>query len=97
MAMVLSITIILFGFIGFKFLGVRDYPAIDPPNISVRTSYAGANSDIIESQITEPLEKAINGIAGVKNITSSSSQGGCLLYTSPSPRDRQKSRMPSSA
>lgn len=75
MAMVLSIIIILFGFIGFKFLGVRDYPAIDPPNISVRTSYSGANSDIIESQITEPLEKAINGIAGVKNITSSSNQG----------------------
>jgi len=75
MAMVLSIIIILFGLIGFKFLGVRDYPAIDPPNISVRTSYAGANSDIIESQITEPLEKAVNGIAGVKNITSSSSNG----------------------
>lgn len=75
MAMVLSIIIILFGFIGFKFLGIRDYPAIDPPNISVRTSYPGANSDIIESQITEPLEKAINGIAGVKNITSSSSNG----------------------
>ena len=75
MAMVLSIVIILFGLIGFKFLGVRDYPAIDPPNISVRTSYPGANSDIIESQITEPLEKAVNGIAGVKNITSSSSQG----------------------
>lgn len=66
MAMVLSIVIILFGLIGFNFLGVRDYPAIDPPNISVRTSYPGANSDIIESQITEPLEKAINGIAGVK-------------------------------
>ncbi len=75
MAIVLSIIIVLFGLIGFKFLGIRDYPAIDPPNISVRTSYAGANSDIIESQITEPLEKAINGIAGVKNITSSSSQG----------------------
>ena len=75
MAIVLSIVIILFGGIGFKFLGIRDYPAIDPPNISVRTSYPGANSDIIESQITEPLEKAINGIAGVKNITSSSSQG----------------------
>ena len=75
MAMVLSIIIILFGFIGFKFLGVRDYPAIDPPNISIRTSYSGANADIIESQITEPLEKAVNGIAGVKNITSSSSQG----------------------
>ena len=75
MAIVLSIIIILFGLIGFSFLGVRDYPAIDPPNISVRTSYPGANSDIIESQITEPLEKAVNGIAGVKNITSSSSSG----------------------
>ncbi len=63
LAVVLSIVIILFGVIGFKFLGVRDYPAIDPPNISVRTSYPGANADIIESQITEPLEKAINGIA----------------------------------
>ncbi|HMK04026.1 MAG TPA: efflux RND transporter permease subunit, partial [Ferruginibacter sp.] len=75
MAVVLSIVIVLFGVIGFNFLGIRDYPAIDPPNISVRTSYPGANSDIIESQITEPLEKAVNGIAGIKNITSSSSQG----------------------
>lgn len=75
MAVVFSIVIILFGAIGFKFLGVRDYPAIDPPNITVRTAYSGANADIIESQITEPLEKAINGIAGVKNITSNSSQG----------------------
>ncbi len=74
-AIVMNLAIVLFGVIGFRFLGVRDYPAIDPPNISVRTSYSGANSDIIESQITEPLEKAINGIAGVKNITSSSSQG----------------------
>lgn len=75
LAIVLNIVIMLFGGIGFMFLGVRDYPAIDPPNISVRTSYPGANADIIESQITEPLEKAINGIAGVKNITSNSSQG----------------------
>ncbi|MEP7081057.1 MAG: efflux RND transporter permease subunit [Ginsengibacter sp.] len=74
-AIVMNLAIILFGIIGFKFLGIRDYPAIDPPNISVSTSYSGANSDIIESQITEPLEKAINGIAGVKNITSSSNQG----------------------
>ena len=74
-AIVLNLVILLFGIIGFKFLGVRDYPAIDPPNISVSTSYAGANSDIIESQITEPLEKAINGIPGVKNISSSSNQG----------------------
>ncbi|MFT4024983.1 MAG: efflux RND transporter permease subunit, partial [Flavihumibacter sp.] len=75
LAIVMNIIIIVFGLIGYKFLGVRDYPAIDPPIVNVRTSYSGANADIIESQITEPLEKSINGIAGVKNITSSSSQG----------------------
>jgi multidrug efflux pump len=75
LATVLNILIVLFGIIGFTFLGVRDYPAIDPPNVSVRTSYPGANADIIESQITEPLEKSINGIAGVRNITSTNSQG----------------------
>lgn len=75
LAVVMNIVIVVFGVIGFKFLGVRDYPAIDPPNINVSTSYGGANPDIIETQITEPLEKAINGIAGVKNITSSSNQG----------------------
>lgn len=75
LATVSSILIVIFGIIGFTFLGVRDYPAIDPPIINVRTNYAGANADIIESQITEPIEKSINGIAGIKNITSSSSQG----------------------
>lgn len=75
LAIVMNVVIIVFGLIGYKFLGVRDYPAIDPPVVNVRTSYPGANADIIESQITEPLEKAVNGIAGVKNITSSSSQG----------------------
>lgn len=75
MSTVLNILIVVFGVIGFTFLGVRDYPAIDPPNISVSTAYSGANPDIIESQITEPLEKAINGIPGIKNITSSSQQG----------------------
>jgi multidrug efflux pump len=79
LATVLNVVIVLFGIIGFTFLGVRDYPAIDPPNINVRTSYAGANADIIESQITEPLEKAINGIAGIKNITSSSNQGSSSI------------------
>src|SRR5882762_3903421 len=72
---VMNIIIVLFGAIGFSFLGVRDYPAIDPPNINVRTTYSGANADIIESQITEPLEKSINGIAGIKNISSNSSVG----------------------
>ncbi|GAO44456.1 efflux RND transporter permease subunit [Flavihumibacter petaseus] len=75
LAIVMNIIIIVFGLIGYKFLGVRDYPAIDPPIVNVRTAYSGANADIVESQITEPLEKSINGIAGVKNITSSSSQG----------------------
>src|SRR5438045_1910677 len=75
LAIVLNLVIVLFGAIGFKYLGVRDYPAIDPPNINVRTSYGGDNPDIIETQITEPLEKAINGIAGIKNITSSSNAG----------------------
>jgi multidrug efflux pump len=75
LAMVCSIVIIIFGAIGYSFLGVREYPAIDPSVINVRTSYVGANADIIEQQITEPMEKAINGVPGVKNITSNSQQG----------------------
>ena len=75
LAFVMNIILVLFGIIGFNFLGVRDYPAIDPPVVNVRTTYSGANADIIESQITEPLEKSINGIAGIKNIISSSSVG----------------------
>jgi multidrug efflux pump len=75
LAIVMSLVIVLFGLISFKFLGVREYPAIDPPFISVRTNYAGANASVVESQITEPLEKALNGIPGVRIISSSSSQG----------------------
>ncbi|MEP6794285.1 MAG: efflux RND transporter permease subunit, partial [Saprospiraceae bacterium] len=75
LAIVCSIVILIFGGIGFKFLSVREYPAIDPAVINVRTSYVGANADIIEQQITEPLEKVVNGVQGVKNITSTSAQG----------------------
>lgn len=75
LATVMNLLIILFGVVGFTFLAVRDYPAIDPPIISVNTSYTGANSDIIESQITEPLEKQINGIPGIRTISSSSTLG----------------------
>ena len=75
LAIVLSILIILFGAISFNFLGVREYPSIDPPIITVRTNYTGANPDIIESQITEPLEKSINGIAGIRSISSASNLG----------------------
>jgi multidrug efflux pump len=75
LAMVCSILIIIFGVIGYSFLSVREYPAIDPAVINVSTSYVGANPDIIEQQITEPLEKVINGVQGVVNITSTSTQG----------------------
>ena len=75
LATVISILIVLFGVVGFTFLSVREYPAIDPPIVNVRTSYTGANSDIIETQITEPLEKAVNGIPGIKSIQSSSAAG----------------------
>ena len=75
LATVMNLLIILFGLVGFSFLAVRDYPAIDPPTISITTSYTGANSDIIESQITEPLEKQVNGIPGIRSISSSSSLG----------------------
>lgn len=72
---VINLVLILFGIIGYTFLGIREFPSIDPAVISVRTGYAGANPDIIESQITEPLEKSINSIDGIRNITSSSNQG----------------------
>jgi HAE1 family hydrophobic/amphiphilic exporter-1/multidrug efflux pump len=78
-AIVCSIIIIVFGAVAYKFLSLREYPAIDPPNITVRTNYTGASSDVIESQITEPLEKGINGIQGIRTITSSSNQGSSSI------------------
>ena len=75
LAIVMSIVIVLFGIIGYTFLGVREYPSIDPPIITVSTNYVGANADVIESQITEPLEEQINGIAGIRSLTSVSRDG----------------------
>jgi len=72
LTLVMSAFIVLFGLIGLKQVGVREYPAIDPPIINVRTTYTGANAEIIASQITEPLESAINGIDGIRAITSTS-------------------------
>ena len=79
LALVVSILILLFGVIGFTFLGVREYPSVDPPTVTVSASYPGANAEIIESQITEPLEESINGIAGIRTLTSSSSDGGSRI------------------
>ncbi len=75
LALVMSIVITLFGVIGFTYLGVREYPSVDPPIITVSTSYVGASADIIETQITEPLEESINGIDGIKSLTSVSNDG----------------------
>ena len=75
LAIVMSLAILLFGGIGISLLGVREYPTIDSPVISVSTSYVGANSDVILAQITEPLEEQINGIQGIKSLTSTSADG----------------------
>lgn len=72
---VMSIVILLFGIIGFTYLGLREYPSVDPPIISVVTDYPGANADVVESQITEPLEENINGIAGIREMSSVSADG----------------------
>ncbi|MCA6396385.1 MAG: efflux RND transporter permease subunit, partial [Cytophagales bacterium] len=75
LAIVMSLAIILLGVIGFSFLGVREFPSVDPPVVTVQTSYIGANADVIESQITEPLEDAINGVPGIRTLTSVSREG----------------------
>ena len=79
LATVLTIIILLFGMIGYNTLGVREYPSVDNPIISVTCSYAGANAEVIESQITEPLEQNINGIPGIRSLTSTSQQGQCRI------------------
>ena len=75
LATVMTVIILLFGIIGYAYLGVREYPSVDNPIISVTCSYAGANADVIENQITEPLEQNINGIPGIRSLTSTSEQG----------------------
>ncbi|MDR0982363.1 MAG: efflux RND transporter permease subunit [Culturomica sp.] len=75
LATVMNIILMLVGVVGLVYLGVRDYPSVDPPIISVSTSFPGANADVIESQITEPLEAAINGIQGIRSLTSTSRDG----------------------
>ncbi|MDP4115031.1 MAG: efflux RND transporter permease subunit, partial [Bacteroidota bacterium] len=75
LSIVMSIIIVLFGIIGYTFLGVREYPSVDPPIITVSTNYTGANASVIETQITEPLEESINGIAGIRSLTSNSRDG----------------------
>ncbi|MCR5713940.1 MAG: efflux RND transporter permease subunit [Bacteroidales bacterium] len=79
LATVINITIIVFGILGASYLGVREYPSVDQPIITVSASYAGANADVIEKQITEVLEQAINGIPGIRSLTSTSRQGNSRI------------------
>ncbi len=79
LATVLTLIILLFGLIGYNTLGVREYPSVDNPIISVTCGYAGANADVIENQITEPLEQNINGIPGIRSLSSVSQQGQCRI------------------
>ncbi len=79
LATVMSVVIVLFGAIGLVSTGVREYPSVDPPIITISTSYVGANADIIESQITEPLEEEVNGIAGIRSLTSVSRDGRSVI------------------
>lgn len=79
LATVLTLIILLFGFIGYSYLGVREYPSVDNPIISVSCSYPGANADVIENQITEPLEQNINGIPGIRSLSSVSRQGQSFI------------------
>ena len=74
-AVVISILLVVMGLVGASFLGIRQFPNVDPPNISVTTTYTGANADVVESQITEPLEESINGIDGIRSLTSTSADG----------------------
>jgi len=79
LAIVMSLLIVIFGAIGFRSLAIREYPSVDPPIITVQTSYTGASADVIQSQITEPLEEGINGIAGIRNLSSTSRDGASTI------------------
>lgn len=79
LASVFTLVILLFGIIGMTFLGIREFPSVDPPIINVMATYPGANSDVIETQITEPLEQYINAVPGIRSLTSSSRQGSSLI------------------
>jgi multidrug efflux pump len=79
LALVASLILVVLGVVGFRFLGVREYPAVDPPIVTITTNYPGANPEVMDSQITEPLEQAVNGVAGVRNIASTSRESQSVI------------------
>src|SRR5688572_15590521 len=76
---VISLLITLFGAMSVTNLGVREYPAVDPPTISITTAYPGAAAEVVQAQITEPIEEAVNGVAGIKTLTSVSREGASQI------------------
>ncbi|MDR2980002.1 MAG: efflux RND transporter permease subunit, partial [Bacteroidales bacterium] len=76
---VFVLVIFLLGIIGYTYLSVREYPNVDNPIITVSVSYPGANAEVVENQITEPLEQNINGIPGIRSLSSTSNQGSCRI------------------
>ena len=79
LATVMSLVIVLLGLVGYKSLSVREYPNIDEPVVTVTTSYSGANAQIMESQVTKPLEDSLAGIEGIKFISSVSREGASII------------------
>lgn len=74
-ATVVNALLLIFGFVAFNLLALREYPDIDPPIVSINTNYPGASASIVESRITQLVEDRISGIEGIKNITSTSRNG----------------------
>ena len=74
-ATVIGLLLVAIGIVSFTRLALREYPDIDPPIVSIRTSYAGASANVVESRITEVIEDRISGIEGIRFINSTSQDG----------------------
>lgn len=74
-ATVIGLLLVAIGVVSFTRLALREYPDIDPPIVSIRTSYAGASANVVESRITEVIEDRISGIEGIRFINSTSQDG----------------------
>ena len=79
LATVMSLVIVLFGLISLTRLQNRELPAIDPPIVSITTVFPGAAPEVVETSVTDPLEDRVNGIEGVKHVTSTSREQVSLI------------------
>ena len=81
LAMVISIVVTLAGLISMTVIPVAQYPEIAPPTVRVSASYAGADAEVVEATIAQPLENAINGTPGMRYMKSTSSNDGSYSLT----------------